>query len=259
MVYCLRTKYLIVIFVPFFAADTPNPNTTALAYGTNVRFDCNISQNEEEVVWGRTTSKGYQLLYAGLNLIRATDANNIKLSHVNYSLFLNSVTIEDEGIYVCYQAPRTLASYRFKVEVNSEIRIQHEGHSLSERYFAVKGEELQLHCAVFRTRETPVIEWKVGNWTKKSGEMINSSNTFIEGTFDFRKTLTYVVKHDTEIICSSSSANNQSVLLKVFTAPFQNSGMYMIICDNYSLVDLGCFLSFLSFQTPCDNHLLLLN
>ncbi|KAJ8042566.1 hypothetical protein HOLleu_09342 [Holothuria leucospilota] len=243
----------------FFAADTPDPHTTALTYGTNVRLDCNISQSEEEAVWGRTTSKGYQLLYAGLHPIRATDANNIKLSNVNYSLFLYSATIEDEGLYVCTQAPRTLASYRFKVTVNSEIHIQHEGHNLSESYLADKGEELQLHCVVFRTREIPVIEWKVGNWTKKSGQMINSSNIFIEGTFDFRKTLTYVIKHDTEIICSSYSANNQSVSLKISTESFQNSGIYMIISDNYSLVSLSCFLAFLRFQTLRENHLLLLN
>lgn len=83
--------------------------------GEYIRFDCNTSHNGNQALWQRTTSNGYQLLYAGVFPVRDKEATNIKISLVNYSLFLNSIMIEDEGLYECIQFTKILASYRLEI------------------------------------------------------------------------------------------------------------------------------------------------
>ncbi|KAJ8042593.1 Tyrosine-protein kinase CSK [Holothuria leucospilota] len=189
-------------------------------FGEDVTLDCNFSHNASVPVWRRVTLEGSQLLYAGQDPIR--DVRNIHLSSVNYSLFVNSVAIDDEGLYVCSQSGRTLTSYRLKVTVTSEIVIQHEDKNLSGIYFANKGEELRLDCIVFRARKSPGIEWKVSNTTLVEGrnETTSSSNKFVEGTFDYRKGLTFVVQRETNLVCSTSSDCSTSVLVKLSTVTF---------------------------------------
>lgn len=93
----------------------PTVQTETHTFGEDVRFDCNTSQNGNQALWQRTTSNVYQLLYAGVSPVINRKATNINVSPVKYSLFLNSITIEDEGLYDCVQFTKILASYRLNL------------------------------------------------------------------------------------------------------------------------------------------------
>ncbi|KAJ8042590.1 Ephrin type-A receptor 3 [Holothuria leucospilota] len=224
-------------------ATEPTVQTETHTFGEDVRFDCNTSHNGTQALWRRTTSNGYQLLYAGVSPVITREGTYIKVSQFKYSLFLNSISIEDEGLYDCIQFTKKLASYRLEILVSPEVRIQREGTNLSGTHFVDKGTELQLACIVFRTKEKPVIEWKIGNIPLTGGgeEMVNSSNRFIDGTFDFRIPLTYIIEHDTNIVCSSYSDYNKSVSVIISTARFPNKEN----SSNYAVLIVAFLLAFL--------------
>lgn len=96
-------------------ATEPMVQTETHTFGEDVRFDCNTSHNGNQALWQRTTSNGYQLLYAGVSPVISREETNIKVSPFKYSLFLNSISIEDEGLYDCIQFTKKLASYRLEI------------------------------------------------------------------------------------------------------------------------------------------------
>lgn len=124
------------------------------------------------------------------------------------------------------------------ISVSPEVCIQREGTNLSGTHYVDKGTELQLACIVFRAKEEPVIEWKIENTPLRGGgeEMVNSSNRFIDGTFDFKIALTHVIKHDTNIVCSSYSDYNRSVSVIISTAKFHYRGVYTMTPFHFYVV-----------------------
>ncbi|KAJ8042570.1 Tyrosine-protein kinase CSK [Holothuria leucospilota] len=206
--------------------DTPNNyqanNRTFNVFytaGHEVRLHCNISQDStNQAIWKRKTSYGDDLLFVGLVAIRNMDLTNIKVSSANYSLIFHSVTPEDEGLYICKQFAQTLASYYLNIIDISDLQIQYRGKNATQALFVDTGDILQLDCIFFGTKKKPDLEWQVRDKAlaeHSTGEVVRIANKYVEGTFDFRKRLTYLYQEDTLLICSSFDDYNSRISVTI--------------------------------------------
>ncbi|KAJ8042666.1 Tyrosine-protein kinase CSK [Holothuria leucospilota] len=105
----------------------------------------------------------------------------------------------------------------FVHEVPPELSVQLGGKNVTGTVVVDKGTILEIDCVVYRAKEEPDITWQFKNasLTVETEETQNSSNLFVAGTFDFRKTLTYLIEDDTALICSSLGNRSINVSVKI--------------------------------------------
>lgn len=192
--------------------------TRIRAVGDNVRLDCSNSQDGQQMVWKRNTAaSGDETLFAGQQPLRRESHINLLYSS-NYSLTLDPITADDEGVYNCIMCSQTVASYQLRVITALPVlRIQHGGTNVTGPVLVEKEEVVQLDCIVFGAIEEPTIVWSVRNATitEYTEATVKSSNQFGEGLFDFRKRLTYAIKEDTDLSCSSPENSPIYISVKI--------------------------------------------
>nr|CAD7194988.1 unnamed protein product [Timema douglasi] len=138
----------------------------AVELGSALHLNCRVAMLQDKtVMWLKKGVDRVRLLTVGLMPYSSDPRVGVSFQYPNnWRLFINPVSRDDGGVYVCQVSthpPRTLTTNLTVLAPNIEI-VDEQGHEVKDRYYKT-GSTIDLTCKMSIRREGSVLAWGIDN------------------------------------------------------------------------------------------------